>query len=181
MPRYKSSIVWRISKEYFTKLVNESNNFTELRKKFGFMNNGNLKAIKDRIKEEEIDVSHFYKDSNKKIRYTNEELFVENSNACNSTIKKRLIKDKLLPYKCTECGLTDTYNGKKVTLQLDHKNGINSDNRLENLNFQCGNCHSQTLTYAGKNKLTDDKIPKNISNNFIKGKYKKTCKHCHKN
>ena len=39
----------------------------------------------------------------------------------------------------------------KLTLQLDHINGINNDNRKENLRFLCPNCHSQTNTFAGKN------------------------------
>ena len=34
----------------------------------------------------------------------------------------------------------------------NHINGINNDHRLENLRFLCPNCHSQTSTYAGKNK-----------------------------
>jgi hypothetical protein len=43
------------------------------------------------------------------------------------------------------------WNGQPLKLQLDHINGINDDNRLENLRFICPNCHSQTITYAGKN------------------------------
>ena len=39
----------------------------------------------------------------------------------------------------------------KLTLQLDHINGINNDNRKENLRFLCPNCHSQTDTFAGRN------------------------------
>ena len=31
-------------------------------------------------------------------------------------------------------------------------NGKNNDHRIENLRFLCPNCHSQTATYAGKNK-----------------------------
>lgn len=42
--------------------------------------------------------------------------------------------------------------GQSLSLQLDHINGINNDHRLENLRFLCPNCHSQTNTYAGKNK-----------------------------
>ena len=44
------------------------------------------------------------------------------------------------------------WNGKSITLQLDHTNGIRTDNRLENLRLLCPNCHSQTITFSGRNK-----------------------------
>ena len=66
-------------------------------------------------------------------------------------IKLRLIEEGYLTNKCVECGLTDTYNGKPIKLQLDHINGISTDHRLENLRIVCPNCHSQTNSYAGKN------------------------------
>lgn len=56
-----------------------------------------------------------------------------------------------LEEKC-ECGNKGFWRGKKLTLQLDHKNGVNNDNRLENLRFLCPNCHSQTDTFCGRNK-----------------------------
>jgi 5-methylcytosine-specific restriction endonuclease McrA len=43
------------------------------------------------------------------------------------------------------------WNEKEISLQLEHRNGIHTDNRLENLELLCCNCHSQTSTYAGKN------------------------------
>jgi 5-methylcytosine-specific restriction endonuclease McrA len=42
-------------------------------------------------------------------------------------------------------------NNKSISLQLDHINGIRTDNRLENLRLLCPNCHSQTETFCGKN------------------------------
>lgn len=41
--------------------------------------------------------------------------------------------------------------GKPVSMQLHHKNGDGSDNRIENIQFLCGTCHSQTDTYGGRN------------------------------
>lgn len=40
--------------------------------------------------------------------------------------------------------------GKPLVLILDHKNGVNNDNRLENLRFVCSNCDSQLETYKNR-------------------------------
>ena len=66
---------------------------------------------------------------------------------------KRLIKNhNLLPSQCSECGISEKWNGKPMTMHIDHINGDRQDNRIENLRPLCPNCHSQTDTYAGKNK-----------------------------
>lgn len=83
---------------------------------------------------------------------SNEVVFVKNSTYSNRTsLKKRLYK---LGFKeeCSECGTGNEWNGKPITLQLDHINGIHDDNRLENLRIICPNCHSQTETFAGRTK-----------------------------
>jgi hypothetical protein len=66
-------------------------------------------------------------------------------------LKMRLISAGLLQPRCAECGIT-TWRGKPLSLELDHINGDKHDNRLENLRLLCPNCHSQTVTYAGRNK-----------------------------
>jgi hypothetical protein len=59
--------------------------------------------------------------------------------------------------KGDECGNDGKWNGEKLSLHLEHKNGVNDDNRLINLTFLCPNCHSQTKTYSGKNKKRKEK------------------------
>lgn len=69
-----------------------------------------------------------------------------------SSLKKRLLYNGILEEKCVKCGLGNNWQGQFITLQLDHINGSCNDNRLENLRILCPNCHSQTLTYAGRNR-----------------------------
>ena len=70
----------------------------------------------------------------------------------------------MLEYKCSICGNNGVYMEKPLTLQLDHINGVNNDNRLENLRFLCPNCHSQTETFSGKKlKIKPSKQEKAIN------------------
>lgn len=79
-------------------------------------------------------------------------ILIANSTYTNTwRLKKRLINAGILKDECLDCGIGTEWNGKILSLQLDHINGINSDNRLENLRILCPNCHSQTDTYAGSN------------------------------
>lgn len=65
-------------------------------------------------------------------------------------VKTRLIAAGLKEYRCEGCGLTE-WRAQPITLALHHVNGIRNDNRLENLQLLCPNCHSQTDTFAGRN------------------------------
>lgn len=160
MSRPKRSIIWDMPKDEFEQLVKSSTRIAEILRAFGLMDKGgNSNTVKRRIAAENIDMSHITlgRGSNKgkyfSKRKTNEELFCENSTTKRSVIKRRLLRDNLKPYLCEYCGLEPHWNGERLTLQLEHKNGIPNDNRLENICFLCPNCHSQTPTYAGKNKL----------------------------
>lgn len=56
------------------------------------------------------------------------------------------------PYRCAECHGGDAWNGRALTLHVDHIDGCFWDCRPGNLRFLCPNCHSQTSTYAGRNR-----------------------------
>lgn len=66
-------------------------------------------------------------------------------------IKGKLIREGLKENKCEICGLINEWNGKPLVLQLHHINGNHTDNRLENLQILCPNCHSIQEGNAGSN------------------------------
>lgn len=66
-----------------------------------------------------------------------------------SHLKRRLIDAGLKQDRCERCGL-DEWMGERLTTELHHVNGDGADNRLENLQLLCGNCHSQTHNWGGK-------------------------------
>ena len=65
-------------------------------------------------------------------------------------LKKRMIREGVLEYKCSCCGISK-WQDKEISLQLDHINGDNSDHTKNNLRLMCPNCHAQTDTWCGKN------------------------------
>ncbi|MDX1284262.1 MAG: hypothetical protein R3182_04590 [Draconibacterium sp.] len=91
-----------------------------------------------------------------KKRLTNEQCFVENSTYPRHRLKERIIKQNLIPYECEKCGNDGHWLGEKMPLVLDHKNGVNNDNRLKNLRFLCSNCDSILPTY--KNRRGNRKV-----------------------
>jgi len=75
----------------------------------------------------------------------------EGSTRQRGVLKYYLLKQGLLPNTCALCPQGPEWNGKPLVLVLDHINGVNNDNRLENLRLLCPNCNSQTDTFAGRN------------------------------
>lgn len=65
-----------------------------------------------------------------------------------STIRKYLI-EKQGDY-CTECNTTGSWQGKPLTLHVDHIDGNSDNNAVANLRLLCPNCHSQTDTWGSK-------------------------------
>jgi hypothetical protein len=81
-----------------------------------------------------------------------ESVLIENSTYPRHSLKKRILDNGLIEYKCDICHCDPIWRDKPMPLILDHINGINNDNRLNNLRFVCSNCDSQLDTYKSKNK-----------------------------
>ena len=177
------------SKKYekcnFEEQVKNSTSYANLASKLGLApKGGNYKTLKRYIKLYEIDISHFTGSAwNKGISNSEkvsiiplETILQKGTNYKSDTLKKRLIKEGLKEYKCEKCGITD-WNGEEISLELHHINGDHFDNRLENLQILCPNCHSQTPTHRHKNSQKYIGTIKTYFEDTESG-YKKLCPIC---
>ena len=118
---------------------------------------GNYAQLKKYLAELNLDTSHWNGQGWSRgrtfplSRATLEEKLVENSNWNTNSLRLQLIKSEVFEHKCYICNL-NTWQNNPIPLELDHINGVRTDNRIENLRVLCPNCHAQTPTYRGKNK-----------------------------
>ena len=137
-------------------LVKQSNNFADLVRKLGYKTAtcGNIQCVRNFLVRHDISFKHF-KVNTSFTKRTVENVFIENSTATQKVLRVWYKKGKYSEYKCDICGMFPIWQGKPLTLILDHKNGNNRDNRLENLHWVCPNCNQQlpTTGYHGKNKM----------------------------
>ena len=151
------SKVYQVSNDEFQNIVQQANSYSDCLRALGLGTNGgsSTDTLKRRIAELDCDISHFgkkEKTQSPQAKYSLDEILIENSTYANiSRLKERLVREGKLEYKCQNCGIKE-WQSKPLSLHLDHINGKNNDHRIENLRFLCPNCHSQTDTYAGRNK-----------------------------
>lgn len=88
------------------------------------------------------------------LRLENSQVFVEGSSYPRHRLKERILEEEMIQYRCACCGIGPEWLGKPMPLILDHINGVNDDNRLENLRFVCSNCDTQLPTYKSKNRTS---------------------------
>ena len=151
--------IYKLSDEQFVELLKKSSTISEVLFKLGYTVKGNswgYSQVKRRMDDLNLDYSIF-KGKSAVIKITKlnnvrkEDILKENCKHQRTVLRRYVIKNNLIPYKCAICGCTE-WQGKTLSLELDHINGINNDNRLENLRFLCPNCHSQTSTYGSRNQ-----------------------------
>ena len=138
-------------KELIEEAVRVSNNYREVLRYLNIPISGNNSStLKRKIKEYQINTSHFtfHSTTAKKKKEINDYL-VKGNYIPTSKLKAKLFSSGLKQNVCEICGV-NSWLGKKLVCQLHHLNGDNSDNRLENLQILCPNCHSQTDNFCGQ-------------------------------
>lgn len=157
MERKKRSIIWTISISEISLVVKDSYSYSEVLRKLGFTAvTGTLqRVLKSRIQSENISTAHFSVNGRrwerKSTKPSLDKILVKNSSYDRKDLKKRVIADGVVKNECAECGQLLMWNNKPLVLVLDHINGVNNDNRKENLRLLCPNCNSQMSTFCGRN------------------------------
>lgn len=146
-----ASLMDKYSNDEFKEIVLQSFSYKDCLLNLGYHSNSgdSTKRLQQKIQQLNIDVSHFT--SKTAVVRSEENIFIENSTVDQKTLRKWYLKGEYTPYVCDICGQEPFWNGKELTLILDHKNGINNDDRLENLHWVCPNCNQQLDTTNGKN------------------------------
>lgn len=159
----------KYTKEQLQKVVMESENITQCLIKLGLKVNGggNHKQFKKNIERFNIDISHFkgihtIRGKTFKDRWVDPEIYFTGKQIVNShQLKKILIRHGLKEKKCEKCNLSQ-WNNLDIPLQLHHKDGNHQNNKLDNLEILCANCHAQTDTFckSGRNfvRVSDQTI-----------------------
>lgn len=153
----------KYSKDNFEKAVKESNSIKAALKNLDLRAaGGNYKIFHKYVEEYNIDISHFETKeeiynrslgiSVKENKKPLSEVLVENSDFSRTHLKDRLYEEGLKERRCEMpgCGQGEEWMGKKMSLILDHINGVYNDNRLENLRIVCANCNATLPTHCGR-------------------------------
>lgn len=152
----------KYTKEYLEPIVKDCGSVRQVLQKLGLKEaGGNYANIKTRIKMLDIDTSHFHGMTWNKGKKWSKSKDISNKLVEHSTyssglpISSYILKNQLLKldYKkhiCEMCSNSEWFD-KLIPLELHHVNGNKFDNRIENLQLLCPNCHSFTDNYRGKN------------------------------
>jgi 5-methylcytosine-specific restriction endonuclease McrA len=154
-----SSMKIKYSQGLLAPIVKNSLSVAEVIRKLGLKQaGGNHSHITRRIKLYGLDTSHFVSPKANLKHGVNklppDQILVNDrlqGRRDGAYILRRALLESGIEHKCVVCDLPPFWNGQYLQLQVDHINGIITDNRIENLRFICGNCHLQTENFGIKN------------------------------
>lgn len=141
-----------LSKVELEQFIKQSNTWSEIERKAGLSVSGsNHKKLQKLAASWQLDFSHFcgYKAASL-YKTGSKHVLQKDSGFSRSKVKNCVLDESLIPYKCAVCGQLPKWQGKPLTLILDHINGDGTDHRLENLRFMCPNCNEQLPTNKGR-------------------------------
>ena len=160
------------TKEWLQELCQSSYSYAEVLTKAGRRQGGGSQQIlRNKIVEWDIDISHFTGQkwlvrSNRtpqtREKYSLEEVFCKNSPVTQKILRGYVERHQVLEYKCQFCGCNGCWQNGRISLEIDHVDGDNSNNSIENLRYLCPNCHALTETYRGRNKALKNKCVESI-------------------
>ena len=161
-----NNIIDQYSEEELRELVADSYSMHELQRKMGYTSVGaNFKTIRNRLKKYGISTDHFKPAARDVIKRTFENIFCKDSTVAQRILRKWYLKGNYTDYKCSICRLPPFWNDQELSLTLDHINGYNHDNRLENLRWICPNCDRQLSTFGNKS-IKEQNKNREIEKNF---------------
>lgn len=152
--------------------VADSRSFAEALRKLGMsVAGGNHRLFKEWVARWEIPTDHFDGGASvrrlpSKVAKPLDEVLVQNSTYPRNKLKQRLYLEGLRERCCQMCGQDENWQGRTMSLILDHINGVPDDNRLENLRIVCPNCAATLDTHCGRKNRREPEI--------------RTCKRCRK-
>ena len=155
----EKALIDTYSDEEFKNIVKQSSSMKEISTKIGYTatSGDSLARIRKRIDFLNLSTEHFSEMNKRTVKRNEDNIFIENSTANQSTLRRWYKKGEYTPYICSICGQEPIWQGKDLTLILDHINGSNHDDRLENLRWVCPNCNQQLDTTNGKNLRNKNK------------------------